>query len=205
MCDCFWWCFYELVLCLSYKRDLDLSEATWKIKKKSEIRFLPVTMSLVGNVAVHEHAAPSPSVQKATAKTCFNQASTSWNTTCKSIVSPAGMCVRRCCPVWRPPAASSAHAALCLRTSWRSTRCSACRYPTVHCGRRRWGLTSATPASTDAKNVWWVQVWGNTRCSFDLMLKISLCSMLKSHRMHSMRTSLHVKETMETLSKCFLF
>lgn len=61
-------------MCLSYKRDLDLSEATWKIK--SEIRFLPVTMSLVGNVAVHEHAAPSTSIQKATAKTCFNQAST---------------------------------------------------------------------------------------------------------------------------------
>lgn len=50
--------------------------------------------------------------------------------------SPAGMCVRPCCPAWRRHAACSGHAALCLRTSWRSTRCSACRYPTVHCGRR---------------------------------------------------------------------
>lgn len=68
------------------------------------------------------------------------------------------MCVQRYCPAWRPPAASSEHGAPCLRTLWRSTRCSVCRYPTVHCGRRHWGLTSATTASRAMKSVWLVKV-----------------------------------------------
>jgi len=74
------------------------------------------------------------------------------------VVCPAGMCAWRCCRARRPLPASSEHAACCLGTSWRSTRCSACRYPTVHCGRKRCGSTSATPASRATRNVWLVEV-----------------------------------------------
>lgn len=50
-----------------------------------------------------------------------------------------GMCVWWCCHALRPLAACSGHAGFLLRMWWNSTRSSACKSPTMHCGRRHWG------------------------------------------------------------------